>query len=828
MTFSVVLLSVVSAVFQPVAVRHSDSLPAAVIEEWRVSAHPVNIIVKTNPTALLWPSEKKRNGREVLYKAYLSKHSNFPVKETIAGPAKKFCFFNPHRKLDVGKWYWKYEIIDGAEVTTKGPYAFTVDNQAGVFETPGFESFLANIKQGHPRVMNHGNDLDRIRKEAPGHPIYEGVMKAGHKALKAEIYRGPIVGKTPADERALNRTGGREIGVYNDLLEAYILSGNEAMLQQLTERLKVLLSWPTDDLLGSQVMIALARGYDALYNQLPAGMKQSLLKTIEHQLDEGLKKWPGLIEARHVENHFWQMELSGNFTAALATVRDLPVSSQMLEYTYELFIARFPNLATQEGGWAEGIGYFGVNKLAIVDMALLMKKVGGVDVFKMNWYKNLADYFYYFAPVDGRISGFGDMHDRVGYGNVGHAMMLAVGEENRDPKALYRLSMLLGSEKKAKESEQDYEKKLEKVEPWYQIVNNVRFRPEKIPAPADMPSAKMFGGVGLAAFHTNVLNSRNNMALYFRSSPFGAKGHMHANQNCFNISRKGEPVFYSTGYYTTFADPHSLTSYRHTRAHNGILVNGLGQAFGHEGYGWIKRFINGEKAGYVCGDATMAYRPVVDGQFLGLLSENNIQPTPASGFGDAKLKLFERHIVFLRPGTIIIYDVLEAEDPSQWTFLLHTMDKPELNGRQLLTLQSGPNYAEAYVAASGSLNAKVTDQFFIPPVDIKKKYTALPDQYHVSYTTSAKSKGMRFLAVLQLNDAGSAVEKVVKVNEGVYKVGNVVIGAEMNPAKQTSLSVKGGDVNMRIGKDKTVLEEQVNGRTKTSTCGNISLLSAAE
>ena len=76
----------------------------------------------------------------------------------------------------------------------------------------------------------------------------------------------------------------------------------------------------------------------------------------------------------------------------------------------------------------------------------------------------------------------------------------------------------------------------------------------------------MFAGVGLAALHTDVLNSARDTAVYFRSSPFGAKGHMHANQNAFNLSRRGEPLFYSSGYYTSFGDPHSLSSYRHTRA----------------------------------------------------------------------------------------------------------------------------------------------------------------------------------------------------------------------------------------------------------------------
>lgn len=72
------------------------------------------------------------------------------------------------------------------------------------------------------------------------------------------------------------------------------------------------------------------------------------------------------------------MELAGNFIAALATVHDLPSSREMLEYTYGLFLARFPNLSTRDGGWAEGFSYFGVNESCIVDMALLMKRVGGL------------------------------------------------------------------------------------------------------------------------------------------------------------------------------------------------------------------------------------------------------------------------------------------------------------------------------------------------------------------------------------------------------------------------------------------------------------------
>ena len=50
-----------------------------------------------------------------------------------------------------------------------------------------------------------------------------------------------------------------------------------------------------------------------------------------------------------------------------------------------------------------------------------------------------------------------------------------------------------------------------------------------------------------------------------------------------------------------------MYSYRNTRAHNSILVNGMTQTIGTEGYGWIPRWYEGEKISYMAGDASNAY-----------------------------------------------------------------------------------------------------------------------------------------------------------------------------------------------------------------------------
>jgi hypothetical protein len=770
----------------PVCTR-AATLPTTLYEEWRKSPVPVDgstLIV--NPPSLQWASVKHWERRDVLYRVELSDNPTFPPDKSIRGPAQRWCFYNPHARLKPGTWYWRYEIQEGSNRTIKGPYSFQVLPTTPVFATPTFAEFLANIPRHHPRVITQGRDLAAIRKSAATHPLAGDIIRQGKKAAMTEIYDGPLSDPDQAKSRTLERRAGREVKSLHTLVEAHVLSDDMAMRDALLKRIEVVLKWPTSDLLGSQVLTTLSETYDALGDDLPPEVRHRMLAVIEKQLRKGLSAWPGNIEGRQVENHFWQAELPGNFTAALATVHDLEASREMLEYTYELFLARFPNLATADGGWAEGLGYFGVNKSAVVDMAVLLKKVGQVDVFTMRWYQSLPDYFIYFAPIGGRIDGFGDMHDRVGNGNIGQAMMFVLGQETNDPKALYRAAALT----KAGPAAEDDSQPDSPIEPWYQIVNDLRPGRQRISPPGNLPQARMFSGVGLAALHTDVLDSSRDTAVYFRSSPFGAKGHMHANQNAFNLSRRGEPLFCSTGYYTSFADPHSISSYRHTRAHNTVLVDGCGQAFGHEGYGWIKRFAAGRRISYVCGDATMAYRPTVDEQFLGMLAECKIAPTPANGYGDGKLKLFERHVTLIRPDTVVIYDVLESEQAAQWTLLLHTMKEPSLDRTGRLRLHTGKNVASARVLGSQELTSSVSDQFHSPPVDVKKKYKNMPPQYHVTYSSKEKSTTMRFLTVLQLASAGTEPELWTVKSSGTLAAGGVQLRAELDAAGPPGLSVE--------------------------------------
>lgn len=785
--------------------------PTHLYEEWRKSLYPAEgITATTNPTALLWASESYWNNRSVTYNVYLSQDENFAKGKVFESKGQRYCFFNPHERLAEGVWYWKYEVVEGDKVTSSAQSSFVVDGATGGVETPTSAQFADAIYKGHPRVLNYGRSLDDIHRDAPTHPLYDRIIKEARSVLEHEIYDGPVGDKNvPAEDRRLKQIGKREVDRYNKLLQGYVLSADRGMMDGILSRTEALLGYPTDDLLGSNVLNALAMGFDLLYDELPAATKARILEAVDAQFKEGLKKWVGRVEGRHVENHFWQMEIAGNFRAALATLHHIDSAEEMLKYTYELFIARFPNLATPDGGWAEGEGYYSVNKSAVVDMALLMSRIGGVNIFEMEWYRNFPDYMTYFAPINSPLSGFGDMHDRATNGNTkGVSEMMVLAVESGDEQAKWRLFRSLNpkvdfTDGKSKE----YIKKLMSVEPWYQIVNNIKLKPTDVKVPTTMPHDKVMYGVGLAALHEDVLNADKSTAVYFRSSPFGAKGHMHANQNAFNIARRGERIFYSTGYYTSFADPHSLTSYRHTRAHNAILVNGCGQAYGHEGYGFITRHIEGEEISYVSGDATAAYKATTDEQFVTLHKNNKIEMTQKNGLGDESMERAIRHMAYVRPDIVVIYDVLESKEPATWSLLLHTISPSTLSAKGELEYVSEKNQARASVYSNDKLTSSLTDEFFSPAIDFKKKYKGVPNQYHATYESAKKSSSMRFLTIIRLSDGDKTPAAVKSLGKGRWSVDGVVIEAELDGSKPAKATISTSKSCLTISDEESAISD---------------------
>lgn len=758
------------------AAQAQPGLPASIYEHVRSVAEPRDgSAAPMNPPALLWPVSPERGAT---YRVELSRDSAFPPAATLSRPAAAACFFNPHRKLGAGTWYWRYEIIGRNGVDRRGPFSFTVSDATPEYVTPSFETVLKTIPTAHPIAATCGVPLATVRRRALTDPLAGPILSLGMKYAKEPVYRGPVDDHDPDIAVAYrNRVAAsKELTAYRALTEAWLLRPDPVFLAAILERTEVLLTWKTDDLQGSRTLSVMTYAYDALYEEIPVQTRRRILDKVAAQIRLGVKNWPGNKERLQLENHFWQMELAANFTAALVTLRDIPESRAMLEYTYGLFVAKFPNMGGPDGGWAEGLGYLGVNRSAVVDMAVLLKRVCGADVFRHPWYSKLPDYLFYFAPPGGAIDGFGDQRDRVGNGPVCNDFTYVAARETGEPRALW-LAARSGAGNPA-------------CATWYKLMTG----PSPVATPAAtpaLPGSLVLPGTGLAAMHTAVAEPKKDTAVYFRSSPWGAKGHMHANQNAFTLTRGGEPVFYSTGYYTSFADAFSLTSFRHSRAYNTVLVDGKGQAYGHESYGWIERAAAGTGIFYVCGEAGRAYGKTVDPQLAGMLKAGGLSEEEG-GYGGAPIRLFERHLAFVPPDALVVYDILESDTPRDWTLLLHTIKKSALTPGGELRIDTGKTVATAFVTGSGKLTALLSDKFARPAMDQQGRYKSLPDQYHASFASPGKFASMRFLTLIRCGDSGSPAPVPVRQSDGSYRLGAVRVTAELDTTKPAVLAVESG------------------------------------
>ena len=357
-------------------------------------------------------------------------------------------------------------------------------------------------------------------------------------------------------------------------------------------------------------------------------------------------------EENHVfNNHFWQFPVRKFTQAALVFYDKDPLAKEYLEYLYEVWICKAPaaNL-NRDGNWHNGTSYFSANAVTLSYMAKLFSYLTGVDFLKHPWYKNAGMGLVYSWPPESLSAGFGDGHEKTNDQplRIRSAFADFIARENGDPYATWYSSI-------NQLYKTDYELRLYRM-----LCGKSRLNNESLPS--DAPKSVWFKDSGEMIYMDSLADYKHGMYLSFRSSPFGSGSHTHSNQNAFNIHYNGIPVYRSVGYYLNFSDAHNLMSYRHTRAHNTILVDGIGQPFTTRAYGQITRMLHGENITYALGDASNAYCGISEyPMWKSNFDREGITQTPDNGFGKTSLKKFLRHVIVLDRDIVVLYDEMEAE-----------------------------------------------------------------------------------------------------------------------------------------------------------------------
>ena len=727
-----------------------------------------------NPAPLIVPQAMKTGER---LQFSLSRTEDFSSSETLLSEPQEWCMYNLHRRLEVGTWYWRFRSTN-LNGTTPGEwsaiYRFEVKNDTPEFVTPPFQTFLANAPRLHPRIYCFLDDrIGEARNRVTSHPEYAELQSRASQALKAEY-----TGMTDLYSRAEEL---RQHATY--LYQAYHLTQKEIYAEKLRQLLEALIVAPPADgqlfasnFTASNIAWCLVAAYDLLYNNLSASDRTAAEELMMRVARYYYKVNCGFQENHLFDNHFWQQNMRVLFQVALSLYDKPAYSSEvlpMMEYYYELWTARAPASGfNRDGIWHNGTGYFSANILTLAYMPSLLSFISQYDYLSHPWYQNVGRSLVYTCPPGSKSNGFGDNSEK---GSEPNRLVAAFADYLARETGDSYAGWYAGECREL--LRRDYELRL------YRMCTEQDYN-TTFPARAD--KMVWYKDAGEVAMHSAPEDTGKDLALSFRSSTFGSGSHTTASQNAFNLLYKGVDVYRSTGYYQNFSDAHNLMSYRHTRAHNSLLVNGIGQPYSTEGYGSVMRAMGGQHISYCLGDASHAYRGISnDPMWVGYFKQAGIEQTPENGFGATPLTKYRRHVLMLHPHTVIVYDELEASEAVRWEWLLHSPTEFKMDATKK-TLSTN-NKTKGWMAVTQLFGGHVftlsqTDRFVVPPAITGAEY---PNQWHLTARVDGCS-ATRFLAIIQVGDEAVSI---INRDGDTFNVGDWTIKAVLDASKAPELTV---------------------------------------
>ena len=768
--------------------------------EWRQRAIPDNAeVVSLNPPVFFWPLENRSELFEVEYSLHNGRALR-KVKNVKGG------LYTPPDVLAAGHWQWRCK----AASTEHWPSwkTFVVPGNIPDYAAVPPPYFLQKCRHlSRPRILLMGLETEVLRNNLNDHPEALAIIQeAGQRKdcpmpsddeLERSLPQGESWQHSILVERTVKPHLNRMQVSIKLLLQAFLLTEDHIYLDEARSLcVQILALNPNgisakNDFADSSALLTLALLYDTGADHLSNQEQALILKHIRIRGNRIFRMYQGIVECRVMENHAWQHILRRLALAGLAILNDGPEGEEWLDYVYQVWRGRFPILGGKDGGWANGNGYFHVNFESIAYLSLFFSLLSNVNWGNHPWFQNAGRFLALTMPSASSSDRFGDKSEcdtqpsliRIAFADA--LSRFTADDETHQ----YSIECLEHS---------GYKLEDEKVLRWFRILMHLAKTQRSIFPETPLLHSKIhnadrsspdgiFPETGMAVFHSDVSTEKNIM-ISFRSSPYGSFGHAHADQNAFNINFGGKPLFVSAGYYTGFADPHTLKVYRHTWGQNSILIDGIGQKIGTEGFGRLYAYGRQDECSWISGDASAAYGVIESEFWIKRMIKAGIQPEATDGYGPSGLLRFHRTLLFVRPALLCIYDDLEADHDAIWQWCLHS---PQFIGKA-----DGDNcfYNEnqdALISIKGTVPLKdhISDIFPIEPHDWKNQGNAYPKQWHLRIENTNKRHKMRFFTTIDLNPNPVVQDKIC---DGSTKViyGNWIINAQIGTDRTMGLVIK--------------------------------------
>ncbi len=635
----------------------------------------------------------------------------------------------PPKLFRAGGWYWRFRFCDGRG--RKSEWSRTrrleVGERAAKVPMPTREEILARIPKRHPRLFVRPEQLPRLRELAQGErrDAYERLVARCDSLMKkppatGEPQKYPAGMKRGSDSwRAIwwgNRT--YTIRVLNGaatLAFTRLLGGKDEYGRLAKQLLLATAEWDPkgstgyryNDEAGMPYNYYFARTYTFVNDLLTEEEKEKCRRVMAIR---GREMYSHLCP-----RHLWRPYSSHSNRAwhflgevGIAFHDEIPEAGDWVWFAMNVFFNVYPVWCDSDGGWHEGSSYWSSYINRFTWWADVMRVATGVDAYKKPYFSQVGYYPMYLQPPGTHGGGFGDLTaHRSSRDN--RALMSAFAVQAGNPYWQWYVDVHGGSQQ-----ETGY-------------IGFIRGALPKVEAkpPTDLPTSRCFWGTGQAVLNTNLLDAGKNVEIIFKSSPFGTQSHGYDAQNSFLLYAFGERLLIRSGRRDSYGSTHHREWMWHTKSTNCITLNGESQGKrSASATGQIIAFHTSAPFDYVAGEAGRAY-------------------------GD-KLKRFTRSILFVKPELIVIYDRLEAPEPSVFEWRLHSPTKMMVRDQRHIRVTNRRAACRVSLLSPTELKLSLTDKFDPPPRPRIKLV-----EWHLTAETTEPAERIEFVTVIRPHRAGA-------------------------------------------------------------------------
>jgi hypothetical protein len=647
----IVAFSASAALAQP-RISNRDAKP----DEW--GYRPVDgSSVLLNPPSLTWVHEAAAVSYSVEWSTN-EEMKNPTVVENVVWPT-----YTHHSVLPAATYFWRYRYTDQKGQTSSPSQIrrFTIPAEAQAFPMPTRAEQRSRVPASHPRLFMRPEDLPRLRALAIGRDakLFDKLREEADRLIKA----GPT--PEPTEMGSARDKENAEMVKYwwpnrvqtdkackeaETIAFVYLMTGDQKYGAAARKWIMHLASWdpdgPTNFKLnceaGKPMLFRPARAYDWAYDTLSEADREIFRAVMQRRVKDA---WESNEVQRGVGHLSRPYGSHGNRVwhklgeTGIALLGEVPEAETWLDYAVNKFYSCYPVWSDDDGAWHEGVSYWGGYMSKAVWWMQVAQSALEIDGYQKPFFSQVADYPLYVAPPGSPNMGFGDLSYRSVPKSWGGFLEYHLRAGGRRPEATNAAYWRWWTEQWKMQGEAGWM--------GFLYAANLPAMPEAKP-PVDLPLSKVFHGVGVASLHTTLLSAADDVHLLFKSSPFGSQSHGHNPQNSFQLNAYGEALLTTCVYRDLHGSKFHYQWAHSTVAHNAVLVNGKGQT---KHTAAVKGKIIAEQLtpghDYVVGDAPEAYA--------------------------GRLSRALRHVVFVRGKSplIVLFDELEAVEPSTFQFMLH-------------------------------------------------------------------------------------------------------------------------------------------------------------